>query len=53
VGKSNDEEFVWRGGDLPVPVKYFNPEIKTAYKAIESAAAHKLFHMVPAVLKGD
>lgn len=40
-------------GDLPAPVKYFNPEIKTAYKAIEAAAARKLFGMVPQVLKAD
>src|SRR5512145_383073 len=25
-------------GDLPTPVKYFNPEISAAYKEIESAA---------------
>jgi 5'-deoxynucleotidase len=40
-------------GDLPAPVKYFNPEIKTAYKAIEAAAARKLLHMVPELLKAD
>jgi 5'-deoxynucleotidase len=40
-------------GDLPAPVKYFNPEIKTAYKAIETTAARKLFNMVPEALKAD
>lgn len=40
-------------GDLPSPVKYFNPEIKAAYKAIEAAAAQKLFDMVPEALKAD
>jgi 5'-deoxynucleotidase len=40
-------------GDLPAPVKYFNPEIKTAYKAIEAAAARRLFDMIPADLKRD
>ncbi len=40
-------------GDLPSPVKYFNPEIKTAYKAIEAAAAQRLFDMVPEALKAD
>jgi 5'-deoxynucleotidase len=40
-------------GDLPAPVKYFNPEIKAAYKAIEAAAARKLFNMVPQALKAD
>jgi 5'-deoxynucleotidase len=40
-------------GDMPAPIKYFNPEIKTAYKAIESAAARKLFQMIPEVLQVD
>jgi 5'-deoxynucleotidase len=40
-------------GDLPAPVKYFNPDIKTAYKAIEAAAARRLVDMVPADLKHD
>ncbi len=40
-------------GDLPAPVKYFNPDIKGAYKAIEAAAAEKLFSMVPAPLAAD
>ncbi len=40
-------------GDLPAPVKYFNPDIKGAYKAIEAAAAHKLLGMVPEALRPD
>jgi 5'-deoxynucleotidase len=40
-------------GDLPAPVKYFNPDIKVAYKAIEAAAAHKLLAMVPEALRAD
>lgn len=40
-------------GDLPAPVKYFNPDIKTAYKSIEAAAARRLFEMVPERLKRD
>lgn len=40
-------------GDLPAPVKYFNPEIKTAYKAIEAAAARKLFQMIPEAMQPD
>jgi 5'-deoxynucleotidase len=40
-------------GDMPAPVKYFNPEIKTAYKTIEAASSRKLFDMVPDVLKAD
>ena len=34
-------------GDLPTPVKYFNPEIRDAYKQVESVAAHKLLSMLP------
>ena len=34
-------------GDLPAPVKYFNPEIKNAYKEIEAAAASRLLKMIP------
>jgi 5'-deoxynucleotidase len=34
-------------GDLPAPVKYFNPEIEVAYKGIEATALHKLTQMVP------
>ena len=40
-------------GDLPAPVKNFNPEIKTAYKAIEAAAARKLLQMIPEALQAD
>ena len=40
-------------GDLPTPVKYFNPEIKTAYHAIEQTANKKLLSMIPAALKPD
>lgn len=40
-------------GDLPAPVKYFNPEIKTAYRAIEATAIKKLFEMIPGELRDD
>ena len=40
-------------GDLPTPVKYFNPEIKTAYQTIEATAVHKLFSMLPEELRDD
>ncbi len=40
-------------GDLPTPVKYFNPEIKTAYKTIEETAVQKLFGMLPEGLRDD
>ena len=34
-------------GDLPTPVKYFNPAIRDAYKAVESVASEKLLTMLP------
>jgi 5'-deoxynucleotidase len=40
-------------GDLPAPVKYFNPEIRTAYRAIEATAEKTLFNMIPAELQDD
>lgn len=38
-------------GDLPTPVKYNNPEICTAYKSIEHAAADSLLRMLPENLR--
>ncbi len=40
-------------GDLPAPVKYFNPEIKTAYHEIEAAAGKRLLNMIPDELRED
>ena len=40
-------------GDLPRPVKYFNPEIETSYRRIETVAREKLLGMVPDVLRED
>ena len=40
-------------GDLPAPVKYFNPEISNAYKGIEAASARRLLHMIPEALNID
>ncbi|MBX2994734.1 MAG: 5'-deoxynucleotidase [Bdellovibrionaceae bacterium] len=34
-------------GDLPTPVKYSNPEISEAYKAIEGRAAEQLLKLLP------
>lgn len=34
-------------GDLPTPIKYYNPEIRDAYKTVESVAAKKLLNMLP------
>jgi 5'-deoxynucleotidase len=40
-------------GDLPTPIKYFNPDMRTAYGHIEQAAADRLLAMVPAALQAD
>jgi 5'-deoxynucleotidase len=40
-------------GDLPRPVKYFNPEIEASYRRIEMVARDKLLGMVPDPLRGD
>jgi len=34
-------------GDMPTPIKYFDPEILSAYKKIESLAAQKLLRSLP------
>lgn len=39
-------------GDMPTPIKYDNPDIRTAYKAVESVAEHKLLGMLPEELQG-
>ena len=40
-------------GDLPTPVKYFNPSIRTAYKTVEQAAAGRLLQTLPEDLRTD
>ncbi len=40
-------------GDLPTPVKYFNPKIKTAYKEIEDVAKDKIISMLPGEFQGE
>lgn len=40
-------------GDLATPIKYFNPEIKKAYKDIEKVANDRLLSMLPQELKSD
>ncbi len=40
-------------GDLPTPIKYFNPEIKTAYKDLENRACERILNMLPETLKGE
>ena len=40
-------------GDLPTPIKYYNPEIRNAYKAIEGTANEKLLSMLPKELASE
>ena len=40
-------------GDLPTPVKYYNPEIAKEYKKIEAAAEKRLLSMLPEELQED
>jgi len=38
-------------GDLPTPIKYYNPEIKDAYKQVERIAGERLLAMLPPQLR--
>ena len=40
-------------GDMPTPVKYFNPEIRQAYQVAEEAACDKLIGYLPDYMKED
>ncbi len=40
-------------GDMPTPVKYFNRDIRTAYKQIESMAEDRLISKLPDDLKPE
>ena len=40
-------------GDLPTPIKYHNPNIKTAFKDIEALATQRLLEQVPEDLRVD
>ena len=40
-------------GDLPTPVKYFNPEIHASYSKIEDIAKEKLLSYLPPELQED
>lgn len=40
-------------GDMPTPIKYYNPDIKKAFKEIEQTSAEKLLHMLPEDLRPD
>ena len=38
-------------GDLPTPVKYYNADIKTAYKQVERIAGNRVLDMLPQELR--
>lgn len=38
-------------GDLPTPIKYYNPEIKDAYKQVEQIAGNRLLDLLPPELR--
>ena len=40
-------------GDLPTPIKYYNPDIKAAYKQVERISGEKLLSMLPPQLRSS
>lgn len=40
-------------GDMPTPIKYYNEELKSAYKQVEAIADKKLIGMLPEDLQGE
>ena len=40
-------------GDLPTPIKYYNPHIKEAYKQVEKIAGNRLLDMLPPQLRAS
>lgn len=38
-------------GDLPTPVKYYSPDIRTAYKRVEHIAGERLLELLPQELR--
>ena len=38
-------------GDLPTPIKYYNPQIKSAYKQVEQISGDKLLDLLPEALR--
>lgn len=40
-------------GDLPTPIKYYNPDIKRAYKEIEAVSCEKLLALLPEELQSS
>lgn len=40
-------------GDMPTPIKYYNPTIRTAYKDVEAVANRQLLEMLPQKMRED
>ena len=40
-------------GDLPTPIKYYNPDMKAAYKQVEKIAGNRLLDMLPPQLRSS
>lgn len=40
-------------GDLPTPIKYYNPDIKDAYKQVERIAGNRLLELLPQELRAS
>ena len=40
-------------GDLPTPIKYYNPDIKDAYKQVERIAGNRLLDLLPQQLRSS
>ena len=40
-------------GDLPTPIKYDNPDLRSAYQTVEDAAARQLLDLLPTELRED
>lgn len=38
-------------GDMPTPIKYYNPDIRAAYKQVERIAGQRLLQMLPEQLQ--
>lgn len=40
-------------GDLPTPIKYFNPDIQESYRSLENVSREKLLTLLPEQLRED
>jgi len=38
-------------GDMPTPIKYYNPELRASYKQVEEVACNRLLKMLPEQLQ--